>query len=302
MACYHPITGYKPLEGGALHWAERENTRPVQIACGYCIGCRIKRQREWTVRLMCEKQMHADSMFLTLTYDDDHKPRDNGLCYRDVQLFMKRARKRFKLPLRYFVCGEYGDVTKRPHYHMCLFGLWPSDTVRVSGVYSSNDLYASEAIREVWGHGKCDFGQITPQSAAYTASYVLKKWHGDDREGRYERVTEDGEVRTVEREFAHMSLRPGIGAKWFEKYFPEVMNSGWDAVRVVDGFKPVPRYFVQMYKGIDDLDQEEFMFRLQELQDKNSWNATPARLAVREVVAAAGISFGREVKGVGHAI
>lgn len=251
---------------------------------------------------MCENQMHQDSMFLTLTYDDEHKPVDNGLCYRDVQLFLKRLRKSTKLPLRYFVCGEYGDKTLRPHYHMCLYGYWPSDSVQSNSVYSEHTVYKSESLASVWGKGFADFGDITPQSAAYTASYVLKKWHGQDHEGRYERVTEFGEVRTVEREFAHMSLKPGIGASWFQKYFPEVMHSGWDAVRVVDGFKPVPRYFQTLYEGIDDLDQEAFLLRLQELHNSNSWNATPARLAVREEVATARINFGREVKGEANAI
>lgn len=302
MACYRPIQAYQPVMGGPLRWAESKDSRPVSIACGSCIGCRIRRQREWTVRLMCESKMHADSMFLTLTYDDEHKPRDNGLCYRDVQLFLKRTRQELKRPVRYFVCGEYGDKTLRPHYHMCLFGWWPDDAMRVSGVYSQHQLYGSEVLSRLWGNGKADFGVVTPQSAAYTASYVLKKWNGPDTEGRYERVTEDGEIREVEREFARMSLKPGIGAEWFKKYFPEVMHSGWDAVRLMNGFKPVPKYFATMYEAMNDLDHEAFVGRLADMFEKDSWNSTPARLAVREEVAAAAISFGREVKGDRSAI
>lgn len=302
MPCFSPITGYQPVEGGRLHWVERKDSRPVQISCGHCIGCRIKRQREWTVRIMCESKMHRDSMFLLLSYDNEHKPRDNGLCYRDVQLFLKRTRQELDFPIRYFVCGEYGEKTLRPHYHMCLFGWRPDDAHRVSGVYSKHDIYSSPTLQRLWGKGKTDFGAITPQSAAYTASYVLKKWNGPDTEGRYERVTEDGEIRVVEREFARMSLKPGIGAEWFKKYHPEVMDSGWDAVRLIDGFKPIPKYFQTLYESISDLGHDEFMARMQELHEKNRWNSTPARLAVREECTAAQMKFGRELRGMSHEI
>lgn len=301
MACFSPIKGFQPVEGGAILWAERANTRPIELPCGMCIGCRIRRQREWTVRLMCEQKMHEHSMFLTLTYDEDNIPTDNGLCYRHVQLFLKRLRKQTGLKLRYFVAGEYGDKSLRPHYHMCLFGYWPSDSVRSSSVYSEHALYQSEFVQSIWGKGFAPFGEVTPQSAAYTASYVLKKWNGTDREGRYERINEfTGEVRVVEREFAHMSLKPGIGAMWLEKYHPDLFRTGHDAMRIDNGFLPIPKYFKRLYECIDDLDYDEFIARMAEWSDKesNRWNNESERLLVREEVAKAKLRFYKSQKDI----
>lgn len=305
MACFSPLRGFKPIEGGAILWAERKNTRPIELPCGHCIGCRIRRQREWTVRLMCEAKMHEHSMFVTLTYNNESKPIDNGLHYKDVQGFLHRLRKRITAKVRYFVCGEYGDASLRPHYHMCLFGFWPDDAYKSNSVYAINDLYKSRFVEEVWGKGFADFGQVTPQSAAYCAGYVLKKWNGPDHEGRYERIHEiTGEVTTVEREFAHMSLKPGIGAKWLEKYHPDLFKTGHDAMRVDNGWLPIPKYFKTLYESIDDLDMEAFMVRMQEWADKehNRWNSSSERLAIREEVATAKQSHYKQQRDPRNAI
>lgn len=297
MPCYAPLTAYQPAEGGAVSFHEVKDSRPVQLPCGGCIGCRITKQRAWTVRLLCENQMHRDSMFLTLTYDNDNMPADCGLHYRDVQLFNKRLRKH-GISFRFFVCGEYGERTLRPHYHMCLFGWRPDDAVKSNSVFSQHDIYKSDTLSRLWGKGFADFGEITPQSAAYTASYVLKKWNGPDEKGLYERVnTLTGEVVEVEREFARMSLKPGIGYNWLLKYHPEVFDSGHDQIRMGDGFMPVPRYFKRVYESLDSLSSEDFTNRCAEFCSRNAWNNTPSRLAVRELVAAARLSFRKQQKG-----
>lgn len=302
MPCYSPLTAYQPVSGGALFFHEVKDSRPLQVDCGQCIGCRIRIQRDWTVRLLCENQMHAQSIFLTLTYDDEHLPLDNGLCYRDIQLFNKRVRAH-GVPFRFFVCGEYGERTLRPHYHMCLFGWRPDDAAKCNSVFSEHDVYKSATVERLWGKGFAEFGEITPASAAYTASYALKKSKGDDKTGRYERVhLHTGEIRAVEREFAHMSLKPGIGYEWLQKFHPEVFNSGHDAIRVGNGFKPVPRYFKRIFLDIDAIGVDEFQARCFDFISRNAWDHTPSRLAVREVVAAARINFDKERKGLHHEI
>ena len=35
--------------------------------------------------------------------------------------------KAYKKPIKYFLAAEYGDKTKRPHYHAIVFGLKPPD-------------------------------------------------------------------------------------------------------------------------------------------------------------------------------
>ncbi|MDX8558692.1 hypothetical protein OZ663_18615, partial [Elizabethkingia sp. HX CGY] len=44
-----------------------------------------------------------------------------SLDYRDFQLFMKRARKLQEKKISYFLVGEYGSQTFRPHYHAIVF-------------------------------------------------------------------------------------------------------------------------------------------------------------------------------------
>lgn len=92
----------------------------ITIKCGKCEECRKEKMLEMKKRLKDELKKHKKAFFLTLTYDDAHK---KNLNKRDIQLFLKRLRKEMKL--RYFYVGELGEETKRPHYHMIIFGEIP---------------------------------------------------------------------------------------------------------------------------------------------------------------------------------
>ena len=116
----------------------------MMIPCGQCTGCKLRKRKDWSTRMELEAYSHDKESiwFITLTYDDEHVPtqdtetgeifkggvnvwRDASerprtvqtLSVEDVQLFMKRLRKAVSGPLRYFLVGEYGDNTSRPHYH-----------------------------------------------------------------------------------------------------------------------------------------------------------------------------------------
>lgn len=157
--------------------------------CGQCQPCRINRRRLWTHRLLLEARLHEFSSFWTLTYDEDHFPADGSLRPKHTQDWLKRLRKHLgpTRPIRYYLVGEYGDETWRPHYHAALFGV---------------SRFESDSVSCTWGLGFSYGGDLTPESAQYIAGYVTKKMtsHEDPRLGnRYP-------------EFARMSLRPGIGA------------------------------------------------------------------------------------------
>jgi hypothetical protein len=64
-----------------------------------------------------------------LTYDDEHLPPNNSLLKKDLQKFFYKLRQKIKpIKIRYFAVGEYGsNKTKRPHYHIILFGYVPKD-------------------------------------------------------------------------------------------------------------------------------------------------------------------------------
>lgn len=160
----------------------------MPFGCGQCLPCRISRRRLWTHRLILETFAHKASSFVTLTYDKEHLPAGNTLVPRDVELWLMRVRKKiYPRKIRYYLVGEYGDETQRPHYHVALFGLGIDD----------RDL-----IHDTWGKGHILVGDLNKDSAQYIVGYVTKgmtKWKDSRLNGRYP-------------EFARMSRKPGIGA------------------------------------------------------------------------------------------
>lgn len=288
MPCYRPLRGYRSKNGG-ITWTPSEGYVDLQmvVACGSCIGCRLERSRQWSVRMMHEASLHEDNSFLTLTYAPEHLPPGGTLVKRDFQLFMKRLRKSIE-PKRvsYFHCGEYGELDWRPHYHCVLFGhTFPRDEV-----WSRNERgepqFCSKELSRLWGLGIASFGLVTRASAAYVARYSLKKVigpHADDHYARVDPAT--GEVYWLLPEYASMSLRietplgvGGIGHGWFRKYGKEVVD--YDGV-VVDGMltRP-PRYYDRLRDEAEIAGaKRERVFKALKSPDN-----TDERLAVREVV------------------
>lgn len=229
MACYAPLKGYKAASG--VSFSPKNGGTPLLLPCGQCIGCRLERSRQWAVRCMHEASFHESNQFLTLTYDDEHLPSDQGLVVSDLQKFFKRARKFFKF--RYFACGEYGDHGARPHYHVLVFGA----------------VFDDAALARLWPFGFAYSGDLTFDSAAYVARYCTKKvlpnsesWHTFlDTYERCDLIT--GEIRLVQPEFMLCSRNPGIGRVWVDKFLEDSYYFERDSI-IVRGHpcKP-PRYY-----------------------------------------------------------
>lgn len=220
----------------------------LKIPCGQCVGCRLERSRQWAMRCLHENKLHEVSCFLTLTYDDDHLPEGGTLVKRDLQLFMKRLRKA-KGKVRFYACGEYGDRTRRPHYHVLLFGCHFADKRKIRETKAGYTLYYSKELEKLWPYGQNTIGDVTFESAAYCARYVMKKVTGERAEAHYEYMDSDGVVRSRVPEFTVMSRRPGIGSGWFDKYGNHAYE--WDSV-VINGreVRP-PRYYDGRYEVVD---------------------------------------------------
>lgn len=241
MPCFSPLHAFQTSAGDVVFAERGDIKRSLVLPCGQCIGCRLERSRQWAVRCMHESSMHADNCFITLTYDDDHVPHDYSLNYRHFQLFMKRVRKSYSR-VRFYMCGEYGETYSRPHYHACLFGLRFSDLYpwRKSG--AGFQLYRSPSLESLWPYGSCEVGDVTFESAAYVARYIMKKVTGINAEEHYKIVEPStGEIYDRVPEFTRMSLKPGIGFTWYEKYKSEVFPLDRVVVRGVE-CKP-PRYY-----------------------------------------------------------
>ena len=235
MPCYHPITAFqsvKPdLPDGKKSVVFSSLTVPgggsrnrIFLPCGRCIGCRLEQSRQWAVRMMHESKLHRANCFLTLTYDEENLPYDYSLDKSVMQKFIKRYRFMHG-KLRYFAAGEYGDENFRPHYHLCIFGHDFSDKIQcdLRNPADGNALYVSESLNRLWPYGNARIGALTFESAAYVARYVTKKINGEKAYDHYTRVLDTtGEIIQVQPEFAVMSLKPGIGAGWFDKYSSEV--------------------------------------------------------------------------------
>ncbi|WNK12881.1 MAG: replication initiator protein [Microvirus sp.] len=280
MPCFHPIEvsrrGYADLT--------------VQVACGRCIGCRLDRSRDWATRCVHEAQLHEDSCFATLTYDEEHLPPGGTLVPRHFQLFMKRLRKARNSKLRFFHCGEYGETSARPHYHALLFGVSFPDKRECSR--GDFPLYSSKELDKLWGHGTCTIGALTSESAAYCARYVMKKVTGELAPDHYRYVDPStGEIYELHPEYATMSRRPGLGAAWLHRYMEDVYHGDFCALK--NGSQtPVPVYYDKLLARTDPdrLERIKKLRYARAISPKQRANSTPARLAVREEVKKSAIS------------
>lgn len=152
MPCFKPLKAYKAPGGIAFNSRDGYADLPIQLACGQCLGCRLERKRSWAIRSMHEAQTHEKNCFLTLTYDDAHLPEDHSLDVAHWQRFAKRLRKSHG-PFRFIHCGEYGDISLRPHYHALLFGVdFGSDSVPVR-TNNSHPLRVSASLSKLWPYG-----------------------------------------------------------------------------------------------------------------------------------------------------
>jgi len=242
LPCNAPLTAYK-APGGKITFKAKDGyyDLPLQLACGQCRGCRLRRTRDWAIRAIHEAGMHERNSFVTLTYDDKHLPQDYGLVVKHWQSFAKRLRKQMG-PFRFLHCGEYGDAKLRPHYHACLFGHnFQNDRVKL-GNQSGHPLYVSPTLQKLWYQGFHTIGELTFDSAAYVAAYCFKKLNGQKKQEQCQRIDiRTGETWDVHPEYATMSRRPGLGSTWFDKYKTDLYPGDF-AIAKGQKFRP-PKYY-----------------------------------------------------------
>jgi len=280
MPCFHPLHGYTSPDGGFFFRATKTADAELTIPCGHCIGCRVRRSREWTLRILHEASQSTPNHFVTLTYQDA----PISLQYRDFQLFMKRLRKSHG-SVRFFCVGEYGEQFSRPHFHAILFGLHLSDLQPLSALNDQKRLFKSATLEKLWGHGLVTVGPVNLQTAGYCARYILKKRTGPDADLHYRVCDADGVIHPVLPEFIRMSLRPGLGATWLEKFDRDAYSGDYI---VHNGRKyPVPSYYDRRKEKTDPDEiaavKEQRAETALRFQTDNHFK----RLAVREEVAKA---------------
>lgn len=295
MACFSPVDAWRTTAGEIVFRETGYAVSKLELPCGRCVGCLMERARSWSVRIVHEASLHADNCFVTLTFRDAKV----SLDYRDFQLFLKRLRKAagfFDVTLwqwlpRFFVCGEYGSLRGRPHYHAILFGLNFPDRVFDRLSPAGERLYRSAQLEELWPDGFSSIGDVTEKSAAYVARYVTKKLDGPGRDDLVDLGT--GELSRRVPEFVRMSRRPGVGALWIQRFSSDVLSQ--DCVRVGSDARRPPKYYSAYLR-------ENFPVRFAEIEVARRRKAlagradgTPERLRVREVVAKARLAVRKRV-------
>lgn len=224
MPCFYPLDAWRSRhvnESGkrSVVFRRDEALDPVsayvQVPCGKCDGCRAERSMYWSIRMYHEASLHDQNSFITLTYRDDNQ---KLLDKTHLQDFFRKLRY-VSGSLRYFACGEYGTLTRRPHYHAVIFG---HDFLAGSERVSSQE-YTNAEVADCWGHGLISIGSLSMAACCYVAGYVNKKLGDTDT-------------------FTLMSRRPGIGSTWLDKYADDIARTGM--VTIEGKELPVPKRYL----------------------------------------------------------
>jgi len=184
-----------------------------RVGCGQCLNCDINKRRGWVCRVLLEgmaaEKSNAQVSWVTLTYSDENIPRaargaghfDNTLRPKDIQLLHKKLRRKEYLgSFRFFLVGEYGDETLRPHYHALYFG--PDVNQVVWSLEQTWEKQFGHTRTRPWRQGERGDEDVASIRASYVANYVTKK-----------RNQVDSKKLTPNQipEFTQMSRAPGIG-------------------------------------------------------------------------------------------
>lgn len=188
----------------------------LHVPCGKCAFCIRKSINAWCMRLRHELDVSSSAYFLTLTYNDEHLPKDGELSKSDLNQFLRRLRKR-NPGIRYFAVGEYGENNARPHYHAVIFNLVNLDLVTASW---TNAL--GENLGFIKGN-KANAGRIR-----YMVSYMA--------------LPQD--VSHRQPPFRVMSRRPGIGSTYVERMGPYHRARSDCVVYDFDCANAMPRYYM----------------------------------------------------------
>lgn len=264
MRCLNPRKVGFQSDGKTLAWSYKRCDKEYAIfaiPCGKCLECRLEYARTWAVRCIHEAKMHKENSFITLTYSNENLPRNGRLDYKHFQDFMKRLRDSIyrvcstkeeyeSKRIGYFVTGEYGERTKRPHWHAILFNWRPSDLVEKYTSDRGDKVYSSSTLTEHWGNGIAEVGSVTFESAGYVARYAAKKLvHGQDEVHDFHPISKK-------------SSKKAIGKSWLERYWRDAFDNG--QIVLPNGTTcAIPRYYE---KWLAKEKPEEFLRYIEKLK------------------------------------
>lgn len=211
-------------------WDPKNN---VPRPCGYCSECLEKKSTDWALRGALHNSVNLEklSAFITFTYDEDNNP--GIVCKPVAQLLKKRFGYHVGNGCKSILTGEYGELTQRPHYHMCV---WIEPGCEFDYNIGNTDSTAYNPPDELWPYGKIDVRPLTPERIAYTCGYEVKA----------------GKIKARDRKSPDGCYLPftlfsqGIAKEYAQKFGKRDMILGYTPFK---GFKkPVSRY-IQTHSG-----------------------------------------------------
>lgn len=201
-------------------------TKSIEVPCGKCQACKMNSSTEWGDRLSHELPYHEKKCFVTLTYDEKNMPLtiNNGkilktLSIRDIQLWNKKLRQQLG-SFKFFIAGEYGPKTKRPHYHGIYFGI--------------NVTEMSSTGYALWK--KCEsrnfvVKEVDETKLRYTAKYLVKE-------------NTDWPINYPKQKPFKLCSK-GLGKEWALKNKNSIISNGY--IIWPNGKKhPIPRYYKKL--------------------------------------------------------
>lgn len=237
--------------------------------------------------------------FVTLTYDNEHIPildrleyKDNNgekqvryndgtfkpsLDKEDARRFINSLRKYLERKynhkgLKFYMCGEYGGTTSRPHLHYILMNcpLEPEQFYDYHRDENGKAHYKQKEIEAQWKKGMIDVAGVEWADAAYVARYGTKLFLNGGTEEDYAKL---GMVK----EFTRCSRNPGIGLDYVRRnefnllLTDEIImkNSSDKAVHV-----PLPQYYIKKL-------EESYPEYIDQLKNERQRKATNANLIKR---------------------
>ena len=234
--------GVKPLKK-----KDRDDMTP--FPCGKCLPCKIHYRKVWSHRILLEASTTPDTSYVTFTYDDDKVPQQTMhdgitrqvLHYKDMQDCIKRLRKEiYPRKLRYYISGEYGDQSGRPHYHAALFGI---------------SCLEKNLLKEGWTDGFIQIGDLNIKTANYIAGYIMKKMTKPT----------DPRLNGKPPEFSRMSKGStgGLGIKAIEQIGEALNKDRYFEPYIIESLKygkkslPLGRYLSDKLSEIIGISKEE---------------------------------------------
>lgn len=149
--------------------------------CGRCVGCRVTKRSQWTLRHRLESREAVSSAFWTLTFSEENisawdatSPRTTTRRFMDA-LRKSEVRRGNMLPIRCFGVTEFGGLFGRPHTHLLIYNM--VHNLREPVTYLKG-LPRPRISIPIWPHGHVDVAEYNPK----TINYVLEYLHKDSRE------------------------------------------------------------------------------------------------------------------------